>query len=300
MSEDPLLFGDTARGADGAALQPRRARRVRHRRRPGSRRGGARRGGSLRRVRPPTPARARAARGHGRDPRPRPPQRPADSARASVSPVRCSAPHSGSRPPGRCSALGRVGSRDRVVDGARLDAAVDRSCAPLIGVAAAVAGAWWPARSVARLPVLTALSGRRPTPAPRDDGPGQGAGPRGRRGCRPLRGAAARSAQRPAFVFLAGSVAVVLGAGLTSPWLLEQLGRLATVPAGRSTAGGPRRGPVPDAQRPDRHRGDGRPGRERDRRCDRVQPRCPGRPRLRREPARGRARDPGRWRRWGW
>lgn len=121
------------------------------------------------------------------------------------------------------------GAVDRVVTGLRIDPVWVLGAA-LLGIVAAVAGAWWPARSVAKLPVLTALSGRRPTPT---------------RASRGLVGglllvtagvglcvAGNRFAGSP-YVFLAGSVAVVLGAGLTSPWLLEQLGRVARfLPAG--------------------------------------------------------------------
>jgi putative ABC transport system permease protein len=119
---------------------------------------------------------------------------------------------------------------DRVVDGARLDAAWILGCA-LIGVVASVAGAWWPARSVAKLPVLTALSGRRPTPARASASLVRGV-------VLALAGVAlcvvgSTLGESASYVFLAGAVAVVLGAGLTSPWLLEQLGRLARfLPAG--------------------------------------------------------------------
>lgn len=119
---------------------------------------------------------------------------------------------------------------DRVVDGLRIDPLWVVGCG-LIGIAAAVAGAWWPARSVAKLPVLTALSGRRPTPAPATKGLVRGmvsvvvgVG---------LCVVGSTMAEVGTYVFLVGSVAVVLGAGMTSPWLLEQLGRLARfLPAG--------------------------------------------------------------------
>lgn len=122
------------------------------------------------------------------------------------------------------------GIADRVVTGLRIDPAWVAGSAAL-GVTAAVAGAWWPARSVAKLPVLTALSGRRPTPAPAATGLVKGL-------VLTVVGVALCAAGSVIlggnpFVFLAGSVAVVLGAGLTSPWLLEQLGRLARfLPAG--------------------------------------------------------------------
>ncbi|MTV26498.1 ABC transporter permease [Nitriliruptoraceae bacterium ZYF776] len=113
---------------------------------------------------------------------------------------------------------------DRVVTGTRLDPIII-VVAALLGTGAAVLGAWWPARSVARLPVLVALSGRRPTPAPARTGLWKGlvlvavgAG---------LCAIGATAGAAIPFLFLGGAVAVVLGAGLTSPWLLEQLGRTA-------------------------------------------------------------------------
>lgn len=112
----------------------------------------------------------------------------------------------------------------RVITGLRVDPIWAVGAAGL-AVSAAVAGAWWPARSVARLPVLTALSGRRPPPNRASRGlvaglvlVGVGVG---------LCLLGNRSLGGNPFVFLTGSVVVVLGAGLTSPWLLEQLGRAA-------------------------------------------------------------------------
>lgn len=119
---------------------------------------------------------------------------------------------------------------DRVVSGLRLDPSWIAGAGSL-GVLAASLGAWWPARNVAKLPVLTALSGRRPTPAPARTGLVKGLVlvVAGVGLC--LVGSASLGGNP--FVFLAGSVAVVLGAGLTSPWLLEQLGRTARfLPAG--------------------------------------------------------------------
>ena len=113
---------------------------------------------------------------------------------------------------------------NRELTGLRVDPAWLLSVA-LLGVGATLAGAWWPARSVARLPTMVALSGRRPPPQP---------SPRGLQtglalvtaGLTVLTLAIAFSWQNP-YVFLLGSVAPVLGVGLASPWLLLQLGRLA-------------------------------------------------------------------------
>lgn len=119
---------------------------------------------------------------------------------------------------------------DRVVDGLRVDP-VWLVGPAILGTVAAVVGAWWPARSVARLPVLTALSGRRPTPAPSRSGLVKGLVLAGAGVGLCLVGSSSLGGN--SFVFLAGSIAVVLGAGLTSPWLLEQLGRTARfLPAG--------------------------------------------------------------------
>lgn len=94
-----------------------------------------------------------------------------------------------------------------------------------VGVGSTLIGAWWPARAVARLPVTVALSGRRPAPQP---------SVRGLRvglitvvaAIAVLALAVVTRVNNP-YVFLLGSVLLVLGVGLTSPWLLEQLGRLA-------------------------------------------------------------------------
>lgn len=101
-----------------------------------------------------------------------------------------------------------------------------------IGVMAATLGALWPARSVSRLPTTVALSGRRPVPDP----------PRrllllglalvtvGVLTCLVAVLPADRTGlpQHVApWLFLPGCVLLVLGTGLTSPWLLEQAGRLA-------------------------------------------------------------------------
>lgn len=114
---------------------------------------------------------------------------------------------------------------DREVSGLAVDPVWVAACVA-IGAAAAIAGAWWPARSVARLPVLTALSGRRPvtTPSRRTALWGLALAVLG--GLATVAGAGGAGTVTP-FVFLFGSVLVVLGVGMTSPFLLEQLGRLA-------------------------------------------------------------------------
>jgi putative ABC transport system permease protein len=125
---------------------------------------------------------------------------------------------------------------DRTVDALRVDPAWVLG-AVTVGAAAAIVGAWWPARSVARLPVLTALSGRRPTPAPARSGLAKGLAlvVVGAVVC--LVGSISELATGLPYVFLVGAVLVVLGAGLTSPWLLEQSGRTARhLPAGARLA----------------------------------------------------------------
>lgn len=114
---------------------------------------------------------------------------------------------------------------DREVSGLAVDPVWVATCVAM-GAAAAIAGAWWPARSVARLPVLTALSGRRPvtTPSRRTAMWGLALAILG--GMSTAASAGGAGAVTP-FVFLFGSVLVVLGVGMTSPFLLEQLGRLA-------------------------------------------------------------------------
>jgi putative ABC transport system permease protein len=114
----------------------------------------------------------------------------------------------------------------RALDGPRFDVPWIVAVAAL-GVVAAVAGAWLPARGVARLPVTTALAGQRPTSVPSSRSLVAGvllvaAG----LGLVVLAVTAGLVADG-GLVFLVGVVLVVLGAGLASPWLLEQLGRLA-------------------------------------------------------------------------
>lgn len=95
-----------------------------------------------------------------------------------------------------------------------------------MGACAAIAGAWWPARSVARLPVLTALSGRRPVSTPSRRTAIRGLFVIALGAAVTMAVAGQRNGATP-FIFLVGSILVVLGTGLTSPFLLEQLGRLA-------------------------------------------------------------------------
>lgn len=99
--------------------------------------------------------------------------------------------------------------------------------AALLGLAAAVVAAWLPARGAARLPVLVALSGRRPPSTP------------SRRslvsGLVVITGSVALTAlalvvgadQVQTILIMAGAILSVLGFGLTSPFLLERIGRLA-------------------------------------------------------------------------
>ena len=105
------------------------------------------------------------------------------------------------------------------------------AAAVVLGFLAAVASAWLPARAAARLPVLLALSGRRPSPRPSRRWLGFG-------GALVLLGVAAVMAAPRVLAKtharglievaqLAGSALVVVGFSATSPWLLDQLGRLA-------------------------------------------------------------------------
>jgi putative ABC transport system permease protein len=101
-----------------------------------------------------------------------------------------------------------------------------------LGIASTLAGAWWPARSVARLPITVALSGRRPSPSPSVRGLRAGIG-LALVAVTVLALSVFVHGTALAWVFLAGSVLLVLAVGLSSPWLLEQLGRLAPrLPAG--------------------------------------------------------------------
>jgi putative ABC transport system permease protein len=115
---------------------------------------------------------------------------------------------------------------ERALDGTRFDLPWIVGVA-MLGVLAAVAGAWLPARGVARLPVTSALAGRRPTSVPSSRSLVAGvllvAVGLGLVVLAVMVGVVADGG----LVLLVGVVLVVLGAGLASPWLLEQLGRLA-------------------------------------------------------------------------
>jgi putative ABC transport system permease protein len=115
----------------------------------------------------------------------------------------------------------------RELAGPRLDPAWLSGVA-VLGAASALVGAWWPARSVARLPVTVALAGRRPTTAPSSRGLAAGL-VLVTAGCVVLVAlvvAPGIDARGPV-PYLVGAVLVVLGAGLASPWGIEQLARLA-------------------------------------------------------------------------
>lgn len=114
---------------------------------------------------------------------------------------------------------------DRQVSGLVVDPMWIVLCIAM-GAGAAVIGAWWPARTVARLPVLVALSGRRPVTVPSRRTATWGVVVAVAGALLTLATAGGIGTLTP-FVFLGGSVLVVLGAGLTSPFLLESLGRLA-------------------------------------------------------------------------
>lgn len=102
--------------------------------------------------------------------------------------------------------------------------------AALFGLGVAVVAAWVPARTSARLPVLVALSGRRPPTRPSRGWLAIGV-------CLAVVGVGvvtvlprvlgASDATLSGLALLVGSVLVVLGFGASSPWVLDQLGRLA-------------------------------------------------------------------------
>lgn len=96
--------------------------------------------------------------------------------------------------------------------------------AGVLGVAAASAAAWLPARSVARIPAAAALAGRRPLTRPRRLASLLGVTAVAS-GCG-LAALGARQAQLPLIV--AGAVAVVAGFAAWSPTLVGTLGHLAT------------------------------------------------------------------------
>ncbi len=120
----------------------------------------------------------------------------------------------------------------------------------LLGVLSAVLSAWLPARATVRLPVRVALSGRRPIQA----------GSRGflragmalvALGTLSVAGGSLMPGKLSGIAILAGAIALVLGLGSLSPWILEVLARgagrlpipwrLAVRDAGRFRA---RNGPV--------------------------------------------------------
>jgi putative ABC transport system permease protein len=113
----------------------------------------------------------------------------------------------------------------REVAGPRIDAAWFLGVAAL-GVASAVVGAWWPSRTVARLPVTVALSGRRPVTTPPRRGVLAGSALIAA-GLLILGSVALADRSSQPLPYLLGSVLLVLGVGLLSPAVLERLARLA-------------------------------------------------------------------------
>ncbi len=90
----------------------------------------------------------------------------------------------------------------------------------LMGLAAAAAAAWVPARTAARVPVLAALAGRRPQPPARVLGPVAGVG-LGALGAATIALFVARP-EPPWGLGLAGAVLVLGGGTLCTPWLVSR------------------------------------------------------------------------------
>jgi putative ABC transport system permease protein len=102
--------------------------------------------------------------------------------------------------------------------------------AGLIGLAAALVAAGWPALTASRIPVLAALSGRRPPARPATHGLAAGIGLLVGGGGLTLAGALLRQgdgSDLSIVMLLVGAVLGVLGCGAMSPWFVERLATLA-------------------------------------------------------------------------
>ena len=120
---------------------------------------------------------------------------------------------------------------NRVIDG--LSIPTGRVVAAVVlGVVTATVAAWLPARAAARLPVVTALGGRRPPTRPSRRSLVLGmllvlAGGALTLAATVLTRARAGASQPTLYAVMVGGVLAVLGFGALSPWLLDRLGRLA-------------------------------------------------------------------------
>jgi putative ABC transport system permease protein len=100
----------------------------------------------------------------------------------------------------------------------------------LIGIGAAIVAAAWPAFTAARIPVLAALSGRRPPARPATHGLAAGIGLLIAGGGLTLGAALMRRADGSdlsIYLLLIGAVLGVLGCGAMSPWFVERISLLA-------------------------------------------------------------------------
>jgi putative ABC transport system permease protein len=100
----------------------------------------------------------------------------------------------------------------------------------LVGIGAAVVAAAWPAFTAARIPVLAALSGRRPPARPATHGLAAGIGLLVAGGGLTLGAALMRRADGSdlsIYLLLIGAVLGVLGCGAMSPWFVERISLLA-------------------------------------------------------------------------
>jgi putative ABC transport system permease protein len=118
----------------------------------------------------------------------------------------------------------------QVVDDLRIPGALVVTGVAL-GFVSAVMAAWFPARAAARMPVLLALAGRRPSSKPSHRwlafGAVVSAAGLGILVAAPFVLANVGGGILVGAGLLLGAVCVLLGFGATSPWILDQLGRLA-------------------------------------------------------------------------